>query len=301
MGFSFMRRLLDEFRSHLDLERGLSPLTVKAYGSDLEDFLDHLDRQGGRTADAVTRDDILEYLEGCMDDGLAPASIARRLISIKVFFRYLVQEKVLDHDITDVMEGPRLGRVLPDFLGLEEVRKLLRVFKGSDRLERRNRAIMETLYASGLRVSELAVLRVDWLHLDEAYLRIVGKGDKERLVPIGRPARRVLTSYLHEVRPLLDISGRAVEVFLSIRGRPLTRERIWAIVKEAGQRAGLRQRIHPHMLRHSFASHLLAGGADLRVIQEMLGHADIATTQMYTHVERDRLARIHRRFHPRAE
>lgn len=296
-----MRLLLDELRAYLDLERGLSPNSVMAYCSDLEDFLDYLERRGGREPEDVTRDDILDYLETCLDAGLEPSSIARRLISIKVFFRYLVQERVLARDITDVMEGPRLGRVLPGFLNAAEVQKLLAVFKGRETLERRNRALMEVLYACGLRVSELAALRVDWLHLETGYLRVVGKGGRERIVPIGRPAQRVLISYLHAVRPLLDTTERAVEVFLSVRGRPLTRERIWGIVKEAGKRAGIRKRIYPHMLRHSFATHLLAGGADLRVIQELLGHADIATTQIYTHVERGRLANVHRQFHPRAE
>ena len=295
-----MRRLLDEFRSFISLERGLSPRTVAAYGADLEGFLAHLEAKGLTDPERVGRGDILDYLERSQDEGLQAATLARRLVSVKVFFRYLVQERVLASDITDVMEGPRLGRILPGLLSLPEVEALLAVYKGSDKLERRNRAIMETFYATGMRVSELAALRLDGLHLREGYVRVSGKGNKERVVPIGLPAQQALGSYLTGVRPLLDTTERAIQVFLSVRGRPLTRERIWAIVRAAALRAGLARPVHPHMLRHSFASHLLQGGADLRVIQEMLGHADIATTQIYTHVDHSHLVQLHRQFHPRA-
>ena len=296
-----VQRLLQEFRDFMALERGLSPRTVAAYLADLGGFVESLGKRGVTEPAAVRRDDILAYLEAAQDAGLAPATLARRLVSIKVFFRYLVQERVLERDITDVMEGPRLGRLLPDFLTHREVEAVLAVYKGKDKLERRNRAIMETFYATGMRVSELAALRVDGLHLPEGYVRVVGKGNKERIVPIGVPARQALEAYLSAVRPLLDTSDRAVAVFLSVRGRPLTRERVWGIVREAARRAGITRAVYPHMLRHSFASHLLQGGADLRVIQEMLGHADIATTQIYTHVDQRRLLEIHRRFHPRAQ
>jgi integrase/recombinase XerD len=295
-----VRRLLDEFRSFISLERGLSPRTVAAYGADLEGFLAHLEAKGLTDPERVGRGDILDYLERSQDEGLQAATLARRLVSVKVFFRYLVQERVLASDITDVMEGPRLGRILPGLLSLPEVEALLAVYKGSDKLERRNRAIMETFYATGMRVSELAALRLDGLHLREGYVRVSGKGNKERVVPIGLPAQQALGSYLTGVRPLLDTTERAIQVFLSVRGRPLTRERIWAIVRAAALRAGLARPVHPHMLRHSFASHLLQGGADLRVIQEMLGHADIATTQIYTHVDHSHLVQLHRQFHPRA-
>jgi integrase/recombinase XerD len=296
-----VRRLLDEFRSFIALERGLSPRTVAAYGADLEGFLAHLEAKSLTDPERIGRGDILDYLERSQDEGLQAATLARRLVSVKVFFRYLVQERVLSDDITEVMEGPRLGRILPGFLSLSEVEALLAVYPGHDVLERRNRAIMETFYATGMRVSELAALRLDGLHLREGYVRVSGKGNKERVVPLGVPAQGALASYLAEVRPRLDTTERAIQVFLSFRGRPLTRERLWAIVRTAAQRAGIQRPVYPHMLRHSFASHLLQGGADLRVIQEMLGHADIATTQIYTHVDRDRLVQLHRQFHPRAE
>lgn len=295
-----MHEYLELFIGFATLERGLAKNSIKAYFSDLRDFVNEMSRQGIEDPRAVTREDILDFLEQGQAKGLATATLARRLVAVKVFFRYLLQERILDRDVTDVMEGPRLWQVLPDMLTEEEVNKLLAAFRGKDPLEQRNRCILEVFYASGLRVSELADLRLSGLKLDDGFVRVIGKGDKERIVPVGRPAQRALTGYVQTVRPLLDKTQEAVHVFLSVNGRPLTRARIWTIVKEAAARAGIEKNVYPHILRHSFASHLLAGGADLRVIQEMLGHADIATTQIYTHVDRDRLADIHRRFHPRA-
>ncbi len=296
-----MKDLIEEFLGFAELEQGLAPNSVQAYGNDLRRFDEFMAGQGASRIEQVTRAGIVDFLEACQHEGLAVASIARRLVAIKVFFRYLAGRGVLKHDITDVMDAPRLWKILPGMLSPREIERLLKVFKGKDKLEQRNRAMMETFYASGLRVSELASLRVDGLKLDDGFLRVIGKGNKERIVPIGRPARKVLGHYLLEVRPLLDKTERAIEVFLSVNGKALTRARIWAIVKEGAQRAGIRKNIYPHMLRHSFASHLLSGGADLRVIQEMLGHADIATTQIYTHVDRSRLSRAHQLFHPRAQ
>jgi integrase/recombinase XerD len=294
-----MHELLRRFLQHEFLERGLAENSIKAYRSDLEDALDYFVGHGLDTPDRIHREHILDYLEECQDCGLETASLARRLVSIRMLFRYLAREGIIAHDVTDVMQAPRVWRLLPEMLDHREVDRLLHVFRGKDPLEKRNRAILEVLYACGLRATELVTLRLDGLRLDEHLIRAIGKGDKERIVPIGRPARRVLKSYL-AVRPLLDRTERAEEVFLSRTGRPLTRARVWQLVKEAGQRAGIKKPIYPHLLRHSFASHLLAGNADLRVIQEMLGHADIATTQIYTHVDRSRLRQIHRQFHPRA-
>jgi len=295
-----MEHLLEQFIGYAALERGLADSSIKAYLSDLRQFLGFLQERERRDPDAVTRGDIMDFLEQCRDSGMATKSIARRLVAIKVFFRYLFRERFVKADVTDVMEGPRLWQVLPGMLSIAEIELLLGAYRGKDKLEQRNRTILETLYASGLRVSELADLRVDGLRFDEGIVRVIGKGDKERIVPMGRPAQRALKRYLEEVRPLLDKSGAAVQAFLSVNGNRLSRKRIWDIVKGAARRAGIDKNIYPHMLRHSFASHLLAGGADLRVIQEMLGHADIATTQIYTHVDKGRLAEVHRRFHPRA-
>jgi len=294
--------LLDQFIAWCSLERGLADATVGAYAHDITRFCQFCRERGVEQPEAVGRDLILDFLEDSREQGLQPSSIARRLVSIKVFFRFLWQEGLVPANVTEVMEGPRLWRILPDFLSVQEVTRLLEAFsaRSKDPLERRNRAILETLYAAGLRASELAGLRVDRLFLDEGVVRVVGKGGRERVVPIGRPARQVLQRYLTDVRPLLEKSGPSPYVFLSVRGKPLTRDWVWNIVKQAARRAGIAKNVYPHMLRHSFASHLLAGGADLRVIQELLGHADIATTQIYTHVDEARLARIHRRFHPRA-
>ena len=295
-----MQGLLEQFIGYAALERGLADSTIDAYLHDLRAFVGFLSAHGRGHPAAVTRPDILDFLEQSHDAGLGPNSIARRLVAVKVFYRYLYQERVITTDVTHVMEGPRLWRILPGFLSVAEVDALLKAYRKRDPLEHRNRAILETLYATGMRVSELAGLRLAGLKFDQEIVRVTGKGNKERIVPIGRPARAVLTSYLNEARPLLDKQGNATHVFLSVNGRTLTRARIWAAVKEAARRARLDKNVFPHMLRHSFASHLLAGGADLRVIQEMLGHADISTTQVYTHVDKQRLAEIHRQFHPRA-
>ena len=295
-----MEGLIEQFIGYAALERGLAHSTIEAYLHDLRAFVTFLPERCREDPTAVTRADILDFLEHSQDAGLGAPSIARRLVAVKVFFRYLYQERVVAADVTHVMEGPRLWRVLPGFLSVAEVHRLLKAYRSRDPLEHRNRTIVETLYATDLRVSELAGLRLAGLKLDQEIVRVTGKGDKERIVPVGRPARALLASYLAEARPLLDKQGDATHVFLSVNGRPLTRARIWTIVREAAQRAGLDKKVFPHMLRHSFASHLLAGGADLRVIQEMLGHADISTTQIYTHVDKQRLAQIHRQFHPRA-
>lgn len=294
-----MQALLQRFLEHEFIERGLAETSIAAYRNDLADTLDFFAEQGLDDPAAVRREQILDYLEECQNAGLEPASLARRLVAIRMFFRYLAREGIVAHDVTDVMQGPRVWRLLPGLLDHGEVDRLLRVFRGRSPLEKRNRAILEVLYACGIRATELTSLRLAGLHLDERYIRVVGKGDKERIVPIGTAARRTLAAYL-ESRPLLDRTERAEAVFLSRNGRPLTRARVWQIVGEAGQRAGIAKHIHPHLLRHSFASHLLDGNADLRVIQEMLGHADIATTQIYTHVDRNRMRDTHRRFHPRA-
>ncbi len=293
---------LRDFLGHIRLERGLSELTALAYKSDLELFLGYLDNEL-KLSDfsEVVRDDILDFLELGQAEGLSSATLARRLVSIKVFFRFLAFEKVIPHDITEIMDGPRLWKVLPDFLSVSEVDSLLAVHSGKhELLAIRNCAILEVLYASGLRASELTSLRLDKVDFKEGYLRVLGKRDKERVVPFGHEAFQAMLRYLREVRPKHDKSGVALEFFLSVNGRPLTRERIWMIVQEAARLAGIEKRIYPHLLRHSFATHLLNNGADLRVIQEMLGHASVETTQIYTHTDVNRMAQAHKKFHPRS-
>jgi integrase/recombinase XerD len=291
---------LERFWHHLALERGFAENTVRAYAHDLREFAAALTPAQRADPALIARDDILAFLEASRRAGLAAASLARRLVAIKVLFRYLTAERIVPGDITSVLEGPRLWRLLPDFLSVDEVERLLGAYAGTDPLVRRNRAILELLYSSGLRVSELAALRLAAVNFEQGVVRVLGKGRKERLVPLGRPAQARLSEYLEQARPRLDLTGAAAHLFLSARGRPLTRDRVWRLVRDAAILAGIRKDVYPHMLRHSFASHLLAGGADLRVIQELLGHADISTTQIYTHVEASRLAAVHHRFHPRS-
>ena len=231
---------------------------------------------------------------------MAMNSIARRLVAIKVFFRFLVQENLLEKDVTAVMESPRLWKILPGTLSVKEVDALLNGVFGDDPLAVRDRAMMELLYASGLRVSELVGLTLEELHLDSDYLRCTGKGNKMRVVPVGGKAKDAIEKYLAEARPKLVKDPAVRQVFLTRRGTALSRKTVWKEIVLFARRAGITKKVSPHTLRHSFATHLLANGAPLRMIQEMLGHADIATTQIYTHVDQNRLKSVHQQFHPRA-
>ena len=295
-----LKNILHDFTGFAALERGLKKNTVSAYFNDLEDFINYLEKREVMNPQNINRNVILDYLESCRENGYEVATIARRLVAIKIFFRYLLQERIIDHDLTNVMEGPRLWRMLPGFFTPDEVERLLKAYNSRDTLDIRNRAIMETLYATGMRVSELISLRLNNLHLSEGYLRVTGKGGKERLIPVGRTAGRQLEKYIAKARPVLDSTGTGSTVFLTKNGNPLSRKCVWIIVDKASQITGIGKKAYPHILRHSFASHLLSGGADLRVIQEMLGHADISTTQIYTHVDQNQLKNIHHQFHPRA-
>ena len=296
-----MYTIIEHFKGFLTLEKGLTNNSVAAYSSDLHNFISFLEEQGINSFQNVTRDTILEYLGQCKQKGYESSSIARKLVSIKVFFRYLFQEKFIKADITDVMDSPKLWRLLPDFLSLEEIEKMLDIYPltAKDPLNFRNRTILELMYACGLRVSEVANLKIENILFEEALLRVTGKGNKERIVPIGTQALDLISRYLNEIRPQLLKTHNNSTVFLSYRGKPLNRERIWAIVKDAASKAGISKNIYPHTLRHSFASHLLENGADLRIIQEMLGHADISTTQIYTHIDQKHILDIHKQFHPR--
>ncbi len=299
-----MESVLEHFSGFMTIEKGLSGNSVSAYLTDLRDFIRFLKEHGRNDFSAVTRADIQDFLSDCKSRGLESSSMARRLVSIKMLFRYMFQEKLIMNDITDVMDSPKLWRLLPDMLSPAEVDSLLKAFPstGKDALAFRNRTILEIMYSCGLRVSETAELKLASLHLSEEFIRVIGKGNKERIVPIGKPAMALLNRYISEMRPRLMSKGDPNEpnVFVSYRGQPLDRERIWAVVKESAKIAGIAKDIHPHTLRHSFASHLLENGADLRIIQEMLGHADISTTQIYTHVDQKKLIRVHKQFHPRA-
>ncbi len=296
-----MTELVQGFKASLLLEKGLAPASIEAYLNDILDFIRYLDKSSGMTdPKQVTRFEIMDYLEYCQESELAVSTISRRLISIKLFFRYLLSENVLEENITEVMDSPRLLKLIPDFLSENEVEELLKASEGPENLQKRNRLILELLYSCGLRVSELCNLKMDAPDFQRSIMRVKGKGSKERMVPFGRTAENFIVEYLRKVRPQLDKTGKVSELFLSKNGKKITRAMVWQLIKKLAVEAGIQKNIFPHTLRHSFASHLLKNGADLRVIQEMLGHSDIATTQIYTHVEHSRLAQVHKQFHPRA-
>ena len=290
------------FLQYLVSERGLARNSVLSYGFDLKHFSGYLENNSIKSFGDVTRAMLLDYLGECRENGMESTTIARRLISFKLFFRFLFDEGLIPSDPSSLMDSPKLWHILPDYLSETEVDAMLAVHavETDDPLELRNRAIMEVFYASGLRVSEVVNLPLNAIDFDTEMLRISGKGAKVRFVPIGKPALLTLQRYLTFARPhLLGNQPNIPVCFLSRTGKKLNRERVWAVVRDTAIAAGITKSVHPHTLRHSFASHLLAHGADLRVIQEMLGHSSIATTEVYTHVDQDRLTELHRQFHPR--
>jgi integrase/recombinase XerD len=291
--------LVEDFLHHLTVERGLARNSVLAYGRDLAKLARFL-KLKGRTARQVRQGEIDEFARRLAREGLQARSVARALNAVRMFFRYLVMEKTVAEDPTAAVRAPRTLKALPRFLTLEEVDHLLNAPDASSALGLRDAAMVELLYATGLRASELVSLRVRDLDLDAGHLRCLGKGSKERLVPMGRKAAQRLRAYLERSRPGLVRGGGGPALFLNSRGGPMTRQGFWKILKKYGRAVGLRSRLSPHVLRHSFATHLLERGADLRSVQVMLGHADISTTQIYTHVNRERLRRVYRDFHPRA-
>jgi integrase/recombinase XerD len=295
-----MQVLVDQFLDFVSLEKGLSPRTREAYANDLRQFIGFLQRSGIGAINRVTRRHILDYLMWEKERGLAPASLSRRLVAVRVFMRYLHQEGLLAENVSETMDSPKLWKLLPETLSPAEVDRLLAAPDIKKPLGLRDRALIETLYGAGLRVSEVAGLKVGDVQFESGYLRCLGKGRKERVVPLGGAAAAFLQRYLSESRPRWDRDGSNPHVFLSTRGRALSRKTIWQLIRRHARAAGLSKPISPHTLRHSFASHMLANQAPLRVIQEMLGHADIATTQIYTHVDSRRLQQVHQRYHPRA-
>ena len=286
------------FQDHLGLERGLSKNTVESYIRDLG----KLRKWGERarvTPSGIDETGVREFFRSARQDHLAPRSLARLLSSMRSFFRFLV---VMDHradDPTDTVESPKLWKVLPKFLTPEEVENLLSAPKIGTMKGIRDRAMLEVLYTTGMRVSELTGLHLDMVILDPGLVRVMGKGGKERIIPLGTQAIQWLGRYLEEARPRLNRRLRG-EVFLSNRGTPLTRQAFWKLIKGYARQAGLTKPLSPHVIRHSFATHLLENGADLRSLQMLLGHADISTTQIYTHITQERLKRIYLQHHPRA-
>lgn len=296
-----MEEAIEQFLLYLATERGLSTNYQLSTQRSLETFCGWL-RQSARLSRfaEVEPQHITDYLAWRKRSGLAAASIKLEAVALRIFFRFLLARKILAENPAEHLPIPRIERYLPETLNAPQVERLLESVRTSDPLGLRDRAMLELLYASGLRISELCHARLENLDLEEGMIRVIGKGNKTRLVPVGAKARDAIRAYLENERPKLVASRTGAEIFLSVRGKKLTPQRVWQLIKQYAARAGIESNVYPHLLRHSFATHLLGGGADLRIIQEMLGHADIATTQIYTHVDSTRLKAVHKKFHPRA-
>lgn len=283
---------------YLSAECGLAANTIKAYRRDLVGYADFLSAPTCKHPQRITADDVLGYLRFRKEQGAASSSLGRYLAAVKMLHRYLMLVNIVQTPVADILETPRKWRNLPDVLNARQIERLLTAPDPARLLGLRDRAILQLFYASGLRASELAELPTDAINFSFGFLRCIGKGRKERIVPIHKEALAAIREYLLGERPKLARVPASNTLFLSRTGKPLTRESLWRIVGRHAKTAGLGH-VHPHQIRHSFATHLLAGGADLRVIQELLGHADIATTQIYTHVDSSRLKSVHRKYHPR--
>ena len=297
-GSDLLERLIGDFLDGLRVERGLAAHTLAAYRRDLADFAAFLRRRGLEPG-GITRGVLRAYLHDLQQRGRAPSTLARRLAALRGFCRYLHEEGHLPADPAEGMSSPRPGRRLPRVLAVEEVERVLEEPDPHTPAGLRDRALLELLYATGLRVSELVGLNLDDLLLDHGLVRCRGKGGKERVVPVAAPAVAALRAYLRQGRPVLARRPGERALFLNRRGGRLSRQAVWKLIRAAARQAGLRRPVSPHTLRHSFATHLLAGGADLRSVQELLGHADISTTQIYTHLTRQHLLQAYLRAHPR--
>jgi integrase/recombinase XerD len=291
--------LLEPFRDYLALEAGNSPHTVDNYLRDIRRFAMYAAAAGIKAPAEVSGARVRDFVYSLKDLGLTPATIRRQISALRTYYRFLIGEGRVVQDPTARIETPKRWRTLPSVLSVEEIDKLLSAPDADGALPIRDRALLEFAYATGARVSELVGLKLQDIFFEDGIARLFGKGSKERVVPVGRRALGQVALYAREIRPALDRGKGGGLLFLNARGTPLSRVGAWGIIKKAAKRAAISKRVTPHTLRHSFATHLLEGGADLRAVQEMLGHADLATTQIYTHVDRDYLRTVHRQFHPR--
>lgn len=289
-----------QFLQYLKVECGLAKNTQVSYGRDLQQFGSWLAEQGVESPERVEGEHVVEYIAHMAGRDLSPASRARALIAIRMLFRFSLAERLALRDPCEVVDQPKLWKHLPQDLSPADVDRLLHSEDGHDLLSIRNRAILEVFYATGARVSEVCDMTLLRLKIEQNHVRLMGKGSKERMVPLGQASREALISYVEGVRPLLARGQDVPHLFLSRTGRRLDRHQIFRIVKQAALKAGITRRVYPHLLRHSFATHLLEGGANLRVVQSLLGHADIATTEIYTHVKQKRLEQVFHNLHPRA-
>jgi integrase/recombinase XerD len=294
-----MHPLLDRFLHYLIVEKGLSRNTIEAYSQGLNRFLNHLREKGIEEVDQISKLDIREFLLFLKRKGLSSKTMARNLVSIRSFLRFLTEEGLLQVNPAEEIESPKLAQTLPEILSIDEVERLLEQPDLRNPRGIRDRSMLEMLYATGMRVTELVRLQVNHVRLEAGYVLLFGKGSKERIVPIGIEAMKWMQRYMKAPRDSLLKKKECPFLYVNRSGRSMSRQQFWKIIKAYGRKAGIRKRISPHLLRHSFASHLLEKGADLRSVQLMLGHSDISTTQIYTHVTGERLKKIHQRYHPR--
>lgn len=296
------REPFNEYLVHLKIEKDLADNSVKSYERDINQYISFLEREKIMDWNQIDRYVIVLFLQYLKEEGKSDNSIIRMNSSLRQFHRFLRQEKVTETDPMQFVNTPKKAEILPKVMSMGEVERLLETPNVEKDIGLRDRAILEVMYATGLRISELVHLRMDELHLTMGFIQTIGKGNKERIIPIGGQAVKWLNEYLEDSRPIFE--GRAKEespyVFLNARGRGLSRQGVWKNIKKIVQQAGIKQNVTPHMIRHSFATHLLENGADLRIVQELLGHSDISTTQIYTHITKARMKEIYTEFHPRA-
>jgi integrase/recombinase XerD len=295
-----MREFIDEFMNYLSVERGLAKNTLLAYRRDLDKYIDHLSQKGIKTTAQVKREHVSNFMFDLKKHDMSPTTVCRNLAAVKMFHRFLVRENLAKEDPTTLVDTPKLWMRIPAVLTLGEVESMISAASGKKVQQVRDQAILEIFYGSGLRVSELSDLKTSSIDYDVGFVRAVGKGSKERIIPLGQKAREALQKYLLRARPKL-LKGQTNDIlFLSRLGKKISRQSLWAVIKFYARKANIKKTIKPHTLRHTFATHLLEHGADLRSVQEMLGHADISTTQIYTHVDKERLKSVHKQFHPRS-
>ena len=294
-----MKEFIDEFMNYLSVERGLAKNTLLAYRRDLAKYIDYLTQKGVKTGNGVSREHVSNFMFDLKKHEMSATSICRNLAAVKMFHRFLVRENLAKEDPTTLVDTPKLWMRIPSVLTQKEIESMITAAGGKKPQQVRDQAILEIFYASGLRVSELADLKTTSINYDVGFVRAVGKGSKERIIPLGSKAREALQKYLLKARPQLLKKQSNDVLFLSRLGKKISRQSLWSVIKFYARKANIKKTIKPHTLRHTFATHLLEHGADLRSVQEMLGHSDISTTQIYTHVDKERLKSVHKQFHPR--
>ena len=294
-----MKEFIDEFMNYLSVERGLAQNTLLAYRRDLTKYIDYLSLKGVKNSSQVNRSHVSDFMFDLKKHEMSATSICRNLAAVKMFHRFLVRENLAKEDPTTLVDTPKLWMRIPSVLTQAEIEAMIAAAAGKNSQQARDQAILEIFFASGLRVSELSDLKTTSIDYNVGFVRAVGKGSKERIIPLGKKAREALQKYLLRARPQLLKNQTSDVLFLSRLGKKISRQSLWAVIKFYARKANIKKTIKPHTLRHTFATHLLEHGADLRSVQEMLGHADIATTQIYTHVDKERLKSVHKQFHPR--